>query len=227
MSEEAKKARIAELRKATRPALKNVRASFCNLIEPKEAERGPRHEVNLLIPKESHPDYTEEDGKNLKKVKIAMIAARKLKYGEEPDKFKSSNTPLGDGDEVDWDGYTDCWYVSCGQNLRKKDDYCDVRGKNPKRKIESEDDPEAPYSGCYINAVPQFYVFDKEVDQPDGTKQKVKRIIAGIEAAQFKSDGESFGATKINPEDFFEDESDGDGEIGGSFDLDEDDDLGI
>lgn len=196
--------------------LKDVRLSFAdNLFEPEMGDKRTkgkhkgkipfRWSVNFLIPKSNTV--------LIDAVKKALIEARDAKWPENPPKIKGDKLCLQDGDEVDYAGYADHFYVSASRTMYGTED-ADGKVKAPKRpfkiigsrKVKNEDGelkfPELSegdaYSGCYVNAILRIWAQD---DEDYG-----KRLNGSIEAVQFARHGEAFGGgKKVNVDEAFED----------------------
>lgn len=194
----------------TEVVLKNVRLSFADLFKPGKPQKNDageevpgKYKANFLLEK-----GTDSTKANLKKLKAAALAAKEKKWGENPDKhpkLKPEKICLRDGDLEDWDGYADCMYLSAN-NADKPGIY--NRNRKP---VESQNDSQAPYSGCYVNAVVRLWAMDND---------NGKRLNASVEAVQFFKDGEAFSGRKpVDPNDAFEDFGD---DEDGMVDMDDD-----
>jgi len=182
--------------------LKNVRLSFAALFKP---ERGPnkddgspgdlRYKANFLIPKDTDDAQAVA---NMKALKRAKGDALKKTFGDDIPKIKADRLCTRDGDLEDWDGYADNWYVS---SSNKKPIPVVGRDRSP---VE-EGDKQAPYSGCYVNAIVRLYAMNKE-----GIP---RRVNASLEAVQFYRKGDAFGAAPVDPNEKFDDFSDEDDDL--------------
>lgn len=214
--------------------LKGVRLSFADTLyesekgdnipkQGKNAGKQPwRNSINLLL-----ADKNSELGEQQKKACMkAMKDAKDATWpGDDQPKIKGDKLALRDGDEENWDGYADRYFVSAGNTV-----YTAMEADRPKRpyrvigpkKVKDPDtgnlrfpdvregEPNAPYSGCYVNAKIRFWGMDNEHG---------KRINASIEAIQFAKHGEAFGGgVRTNVDDEFDEEDDDD--FGGDDDLD-------
>lgn len=74
------------------------------------------------------------------------------------------------------------------------------RGADGKFPILHAGHPDAPYSGCYVNAIVRIYAYD------GSGKGHPNRINCSLEALQFKRHGESFGAKPVDAQGQFEEQ---------------------
>lgn len=193
--------------------LKNVRLSFADIFEPgkdtvnDDGEKVPgKYKANGLMAKDA-PD-TKANMAKLKKAKEAVIEA---KWGKNPPKIKADKICVRDGDEEDWEGYANCWYISASE---KNQPVLITRRKDSKGKwIEAK--PGDIYSGCYVNMVVQLWAQDNKHG---------KRINANLKAIQFFEHGPAFsGAAPVDPNEKFADIDEEDhGNIGDDDDDDDD-----
>lgn len=211
---------MAENDRVGRVKLRNVRLSFPHLFEPQEGmvdedtgkKGADKYNAAFLFSKNT------PDGKaNFAAVKAAAEAVKTEKWGKNPPKLKPEKICLRDGDQEDWDGYEDCFYLT-SSNTRQP--VLIDRRKGPDgqwvRLLDSSGDPvpgalELLYAGCYVNAVVSLWAQDNKHG---------KRINASLEAVQFVKHGEAFGAKPVNPDDSFDDSDvpDEDDESGGGDD---------
>lgn len=159
--------------------LSNVRLSFPSIFNRAEfnGEQG-KFEATFLMDKETQADQIE-------KLETAIEAAIK----EAKIKVPSDKRCLKDGDEVEYDGYAG--QVSLKASSKKRPTVID-RDKTPLM----EDDQNAPYAGCYVNAVIDLWVQNNNFG---------KRINANLYGIQFVKDGEAFGSGDIDVMDDFDD----------------------
>lgn len=176
----------------TTAKLKHVRLSFPALFVPEKFEEtsAPRYGCALLIPK-SDPQ--------VKLVQAAIAAAGRAKFGEkwgEPAFRKTVKMhAFRDGDEKEYDGYADHWFISANRSAKQGRPVVVDKAKRP---LTADDG--IPYGGCYVHAVVDFYA-----DTRYG-----KAINAALIAVQFSADGEAFAGGTRYDDDMFDDESDGD-----------------
>ncbi|WP_321823588.1 DUF2815 family protein [Pyramidobacter piscolens] len=171
--------------------LKNVRASFVNIFEPKGYNgNDPKYSMMLLMPKD-HPQYP------------ALVAATVEAGREEwPAKFKGDSFPKGfknpvrDGDEerdtAARPEYENSYFMNCSSKQAPR-----VVDRNPRIALTKED--RRIYSGCYVNVSLNTYAFDVSGN---------KGVALGLINVQFHSDGEALSGVYSNPEEDFDDESD-------------------
>ena len=144
----------------------NARLSFPSLFEKSvfEGKEG-KYEATLLI-----------DKKDLKtKAAIDQAIADVIK--EAKIKVPSDKICVKDGDEIDLDGYEGNWSLKASNSRRPT---VINRDKTP---ITANDG--IIYSGCYVNAVIDFWVQNNNYG---------KRVNANLYGVQFLKDGERFGS---------------------------------
>ena len=209
--------------------LLNVRLSFEKLYEPNRSENddGTIRETwgaNFLIPKEDAKEMQGVfKGKKmpiLKAIKAAGDEAKAKKWGDDPDKWpkiKDDRKFFRDGDQENWDGYAGNHYASANAQLNERPSVITNRKDGNGKWIEAEGGGKnAPYSGCYVNAVLVIWAQDNKHG---------KRLNAQVKAVQFFRDGEPFGGTSIDVDEEFDDDMAGtEGSIGGDFSDDGEDD---
>lgn len=205
--------------------LTDVRLSFASLFEPnvQKNDDGTERKTwksNFLIPKDKGDAHAKAIIAKVKKAKEEVL---EKKYGPETaknkwPKFKADRLFFRDGDEENWDGYEDMWYISANAPLDRRPRVISNRKDKDGRWIDAEPGERGvPYSGCYVNAIIRVWVQDNEHG---------KRINASLEAVQFRRDGDPFGAAPIDVDSEFDDDDVGDeGEI--DMDDGDDDDGGI
>lgn len=167
--------------------LKNVRLSFPSLFDRASFDgKEGKFEATLLINKETQAGIYKTLNTAIEK---ALADAKK--------KVPASKWALRDGDEVEYNGFEGHWSLKASSS--KRPTVID-RVKTPLAK----DDPGAPYAGCYVNAIVDFWVQDNNYG---------KRVNANLYGVQFVKDGEPFGAGAVDVTDEFDSLDD--------FDLDE------
>jgi len=163
--------------------LTNVRLSYPVLFKPKAMEEGqdPKYSAAFLLDKKEHKALIAEI-----KTKIESLKAEKNL------KVPADKVCLKDGElKEDVDGYgPDVMFVNTSNKTRPT-------VVNRDRSPVTEDDG-VVYGGCYVNAVIRLWAQNNSWG---------KRINASLEAVQFVSDGEAFGAPKVDIEEVFDDES--------------------
>lgn len=208
-----------------RVTLKGVRLSFADIWKPKSLTRedgtqsDPKFSANFLIPKDGDlvGVYKGKSMPIMKALKAAKLDAIGKKLGEEKAaslKIRANNYCVKDGDEENYDGYADQYFVS-SSNSRKPV----IKGRDKRDLTESDG---IVYSGCYVNAIVTLWY------QAAGTKNgnAVPHAVYGsLEAIQFVRKGEAFGAPGVDDDDF-EDLTDDEDDIGdGDADDSDDDDM--
>jgi len=212
--------------------LLNVRASFLALFTPdsRTQDDGTIRETwkgNFFIPKDN-PNivsaiYLGKRMTAMEALKKAGAAARESKWGAESaakkwPKLKADRVYLRDGDEETWDGYAGQHYISSNSPVTERPSVITNRKDGAGNWIEAEPGKKnAPYSGCYVNAVIEVWVQDNKHG---------KRLNCKLKAVQFFRDGDAFSANvpvDVN-EEFTDDMAGTEGSIGGDFEADDDDD---
>ena len=154
--------------------LPNVRLSFATIYTAKAVNDGePRFSCSFLM------DKVKDKGL-IAKVQAAIDEITKEKFKGK--KLPADKVCLRDGDEKEFDGYANQMFVSAANAKRPQ---VITRGKTAVR----EGEPEAPYSGCYVNGVIRLWAQDNKFG---------KRINASLEVVQFVKDGEAFGAPAVD-----------------------------
>lgn len=174
--------------------LKDVRLSFAQIWHASSVIPGsaPKYSANFII------DPSTPQGKaSLKAAQAAVEAVERDKFKRKDIKYKEGRLALKEGNEQVssstgevYAGYEDMMVVSAGSRTRFP---IIDRDRTPL----TEDDGK-PYSGCYVNALVQFYAVD-------GADKGGRGVFAGIDAIQFVREGESFGAGAVNTDDYFDD----------------------
>lgn len=180
----------------TKVLLTNVRLSFAKLFKPESMEEGGKlnYSASFLIDPE-----TKDGAENLKKIKAAMIAACEAKWGKgKIPKLKSDRKALKDGDEFDYDGYEGMQVVVA------KDDRPPVlidRDRSALNEASCMTEHKL-YSGCYVNALINFWVYDNKFG---------KGCSANLRVVQFSENGEEFsGSESVDVDSEFADLTTGD-----------------
>lgn len=193
----------------------DVRLSFANLFKPgrpmknDDGEEVRKYNGNFLI------DPNSKSGKaNLAKLKKAAEDVKKAKWGQKIPKLKADRVCLRDGNEEDWEGYADHYYLS-GSN--KNQPSLMLRQKDAKGNWKEAKEGDI-YSGCYVNAIVRLWAQDHE--------KYGKRLNCSIESVQFNREGKAFsGAAPVDPNEAFAEIEADEGESIGSDDEDDTDDL--
>lgn len=182
--------------------LKKVRLSFPKLWKKEAATKDgtPKYGASFLM-----DPGTPEGKANIKACRAAIEAVQEEKF-KKVVKLKSGREGIQDGD--------DCISDTTGEPYVGYEGLVVVAAKNgnkfpivdrSKRPVSEEDG--TIYAGCFVNAVIRFY----GVDDPE---KGGKGVFASLEAVQFHSDGEAFGAGAIDVDDYFDDEEGFDDEDG-------------
>jgi hypothetical protein len=193
--------------------LKNVRASYAYLFEPREDENDEgvkkrKYRCTFMIPKGA------EGKANMAAIKAASGEAKRKVWGENEAKWpklKADRVCLRDGDEEDKPEYEGHYIITASVGENRPPALVLNRRGGDKRWLPAS--PGQIYSGCYVNAVIRLWAQDNKYG---------KRVNASLESVQFFRDGEPFGAAPVDPNDKFSDDMAG---SEGSFGDDDDDDL--
>ena len=178
---------MAEEKRNFEIKLKRVRVSFVKVFRAEAfrgSKRGPSDggekafSINALIPKK-----TEAGEKLHDEIRDLIDDAMDAEWGRDKPRLKPDKFCLRDGDEEDYDGYADNWYVTARTRNRPK--VIDADGKT---QLVEEDG--RPYSGCYCNVWVRIWAQDNEFG---------KRLNAQLLAVQFVKDGEAFGEKPVDP----------------------------
>ena len=188
---------MAEEKRNFEIKLRHVRVTFVKVFKAEAfrgAKRGPSEDsgsksysINALIPKDT------DDGKDMHDdIRDLIDDALDAEFGSDKPRLKPDKFCLKDGDDEDYEGYKDHWYVSARSGTRPK--VIDADGKTP---LAEEDG--RPYSGCYCNVWIRIWAQNNEYG---------KRVNASLEAVQFVRDGKAFAGAAPIPDEEFEDERD-------------------
>jgi hypothetical protein len=165
--------------------LKDVRLTFPQLFEAKQVngQGDPKYSGAFLFGRD-HPAKAE--------VEKAIIEAAKTKWGDkamaEITKLKAADRlALHDGDaKADYDGYAGSLFVNASNKVRPL-----VIDGNRAPLAASDG---KPYSGCYVNAIIEFWAQDNQFG---------KRVNASLLGVQFIRDGERLaGGSSASADDF-------------------------
>lgn len=163
--------------------IKLGRLSFPKLFRPVAFQEGqdPRFESTFLL------DPSDKvHAKLIKEIKAKAKAVLEEKFnGKVP---KGVKYCFGDGNDKDYDGYEDMFYISTANKLRPT---VVDRDRTP---LTEEDGK--PYAGSFVNATITLW----PQDHPKGGK----RVNANLLAVQFAKDGEAFGQKPVDAEDEFD-----------------------
>lgn len=167
--------------------LRNVRIAFANIFTARkvnESDPGePSYSASFLMDKN-----TEEGKANIEAVRAAMNLAYKQQWPENGPKLKPNQVCLRDGDDETYAGFAGNMYVSA--RTRRRPTVVN-RDKSP---ITESDD--LVYSGCVVNAILRIWPQDNNFG---------KRLNCSLEAVQYVSPGERFGAKAVDVSSEFDD----------------------
>jgi len=174
--------------------LKDVRLAFPELWEATSFEEGGRKKFSAAL-------LIRKDDPQVKAIKEALLECAVAKWGVKGNDvarqlFKADRAALRDGDDeskAKYDGYEEHWYVNASNDIAPT--VLD-RDKSPLGQRSGR-----PYSGCYVNAVVEFWAQDNKYG---------KRLNATLMGVQFFRDGDAFAGGRAASGDDFEDLSVGD-----------------
>lgn len=163
--------------------LKNIRASFLYLFEPKSFEGSePKYKANFLI---------EPDDPQIAAIEKAILETAVNRWGKKaeailrPVRGNANKFCFQDGNLKDYDGYEGMMYVASNSKTRP---LVIDRDKTPLTAADGK-----PYSGCYVNASLEFFAYDKPA----------YGIACTLKGVQFVRDGDAFGGgAPASPDDF-------------------------
>ena len=167
--------------------IKGARLSFASLYQAVEKFGGePKFSAVFLV------DKTTDEGKQ------TLADFKEVCRQLEKEHFKGAELPIdklpikpGDDDDGNpkYDGWGGMLAISAANKKRPL-----IIGR--KRQPVADGDEDAPYSGCYVNAIVDCWAL---------TGQYGPRIVASLEAVQMAKDGEAFVASTVNVETDFDD----------------------
>lgn len=217
--------------------LTDVRLSFFHGFTPQERRDDKTKEINgysyncaVLIPKDRTDLVTA--------IKAAMAQAKKNTWGDNAPRLAADKLCLRDGEPAEeeggprvplYEGYAGCFYLSgtrpvsieVYEQIKKGTKPRPVKIIGPRKETDpnspfngkfkplNEGDEFAPYSGCYANVIVRIYGYP-------GGEGIPARIIASLEAVQFKRHGEAFGARSVDVDNAFDEEEVDDDTVGTS-----------
>lgn len=174
-----------------------VRLSYANVWEPRPDDNGNEwYSTSILIPK--------EDKETLRKIKTVVDAlkeeAKTKNGGKLPAKF---HTPLRDGDEErpDDEAYAGHYFLNAKSKTKPGIAKPVGRGADGKIKFQEITDETEVYSGCYVKASLNFYLFGFDGKPTGGNKG----IGVGLNNIVKVQDGEPLGGGRARIEDEFAD----------------------
>ena len=160
--------------------IQGARLSFPSLFRKATFEgQETKYEATLMLHKEDHADTIAE---------IKAQIAKSIKENMKGAKVASDKICLKDGDESGRDEYAGHYTLKAANNKRPK---VIDRDKTPL----TEDD-EKLYSGCYVNAVIDFWYQSNSYG---------KRVNANLLGVQFAKDGDPFETVSTADDDDFDD----------------------
>lgn len=163
--------------------IKNARLSFADIFTAKSKFDGePKFSALFIL------DPSDEGNKAvLQEFKAIVKQLQNEKIGGK--ELDISRLPIQDGNDKGYDGWENKIILSAANKKRPI-----VVGR--KRQPVAEGDQDAPYSGCFVNAIVDVWLMDNQYGQ---------RIICSLEAVQFAKDGEAFTSSVVNLEEDFDD----------------------
>ena len=199
--------------------LKNVRLSYCNLLEPIDFNNqgSPKYRTDILIKK--------DDVKNINAVKNAIAAS--INYAKQDggtfekidlSKLKNSgnwHSPLKDGDALKSDdsNYKDCYFISAWNDPNGKKKMQIIRTNRQIIDKNTLNATDMIYSGCYVNIGIDFVAYAKlgkaglcSIITNILTLEKGERLDGGMSAEEeFANDFESneSNVLEVDGEDLF------------------------
>ena len=168
----------------TRVKIGKARASYVSVFHPKGVEGAePKYSISLIVPKENKALIAQ----------IEQAIKNAFDYGKTTlganAKLERLKTPLRDGDEErpDDESYKGAYFINAtcktkpGVSVFKGTKVVDGKKQNF---IESLEDEEEMYSGCYVYASVNFYAYNTSGN---------KGIAAGLNNVLKVADGEPLG----------------------------------
>ena len=159
--------------------LKNVRLSFPSLFQTEKfgQEDTGKYAATFILDKNDHAKtierLKEKVQEGFKELKVKSLPAERI--------------CLKDGDESGREEYEGAYIIKA--TTKKRPTVID-RDRTP-----LADEDGKPYSGCYVNAIINFWHQDNQYG---------KRVNANLLGVQFVKDGEAFGSGPIDVSDEFE-----------------------
>ena len=157
------------------------RLSYANIFEPREdLSHNLKYSCSLIIPK--------EDEKQVARIKAAfkeMLEDKEIlqKVGG---KVKGIDLPLWDGDDKEDENYANCYYLNAKAN---KDHPPKVLDKDRNEVFDSSE----VYSGCYVQAVLDFFPYNQSGN---------KGIGVGLRGIRKIKDGAPLSGGGVSDSDF-------------------------
>lgn len=168
--------------------LANVRIAFPNLFDAKQVQgQGEAKFSASFIMSKDHPA--------LPSIVDAVRKVAAEKWGAKADEVlaqlkAAGKLPVRDGDgKANYAGYAGNLYLNASSKVRPL-----VIGGGPDGRAPLAAADGKPYSGCYVNAMVQFWAQDNQFG---------KRVNASLMGVQFAKDGERLaGGETASPDDF-------------------------
>ena len=180
-----------------------VRLGHPHLYKPKgfgKNNENPARSAKFYIPKD-----TAKGERNIGLIEDAIDAciekgATTLWKGKRP-KIKRDNKPFYDGDD-DFGGEREIKPEEEGMMVLRTRTYKVVRVLDQDKEPVEEGEDGAPYGGCYVDAIVEFWPQDYE---------GVPRVNCEVKGVRFRKDGEPFsGDAGVDADDFADDDDDDD-----------------
>lgn len=153
------------------------RVAFPSVFKKRAYEGGDeKYEITMLFPKNTDISLLQK----------AADAALDATYSGKKARPKGLKFPFRDGDEVEWDGYAGCTAVKATSLYRPN---------VVDRKLQTIDDEELFYAGCWARATVNAFCYDKKGN---------KGVTFGLQNVQFLRDDEPFTGRTTGEEDFDE-----------------------
>lgn len=175
--------------------IRNLRLAFPELFEARAGEEGgtPKYGAKFVVPA-NHPQIDE--------IEKAMFATAEAKWGGKAKTIYANLTktgkpkvvevafvrqPYANSDGEPYDGFEDAFYLTASNKVRPTVIDGD---RTPLTAADGK-----PYSGCYVNAIIEFWAQDNKYG---------RAVRAELKGVQFVKDGDAFGGggSAASAEDF-------------------------
>lgn len=158
--------------------MQNVRLSFPSLFKFAAfgGESTEKYEATFILDKDEHAAPIKELEKEIQAL---------FKEKNKGKKLGADRVCLKEGDESDWCDVENSMVIKASTKRRP---LVIDRDKSP---ITAED--EIVYAGCYVNAIVSLWFQDNSYG---------KRVNAQLDGIQFRKDGEPFGESQIDEDEF-------------------------
>lgn len=171
--------------------LNNVRASFPVLFKGQQFQEGKFRCGSSLIVPPDHPQF--------KQIENAIEQAAKEKWKDKATARlngarKKDKVSWRDGDDkAKYDGYAGNWVLSANCKGGDTEPECDKPTVyDSARNVITEPGKCPIYSGCYVNALVEFYADDRFGDG----------VFCTLVGIQFHKNGDAFGSARATADDF-------------------------